>query len=219
MWYIIFVGKAAQRIFSLRTNSQPNTLLTECHFPPMQDFVPDINANVPLPASATEAMPELSVKEELEMRARTVKMLADMQGKPVEVTEEHRGQAMKVVERVAMNKADPNLAQYPNETIAYLAGMVAQYDYMVVRELVDLKKYVVNKLLLETASEDPKVRLGAIKALGEVDGIDAFKKRTEVTIRRQSIEEVETELLETLARLEKRTIDVHAKVVRSENNA
>ena len=96
--------------------------------------------------------------------------------------------------------------------------MVAQYDYMVVRELVDLKKYVVNKLLLETDSQDPKVRLGAIKALGEVDGVDAFKKRSEITIKRQSIEEVEQELLETLARLEKRTIDVHAKVVRSENN-
>jgi hypothetical protein len=84
--------------------------------------------------------------------------------------------------------------------------------------LVDLKKYVVNKLLLETDSQDPKVRLGAIKALGEVDGVDAFKKRSEITIKRQSIEEVEQELLETLARLEKRTIDVHAKVVRSENN-
>jgi hypothetical protein len=185
----------------------------------MQDLVPNIDANVPIPASATEAMPELSVKEELEMRARTVKMLADLQGKPVEVTEEHRGQAMKVVEQVAMNKADPNLAQYPNETIAYLAGMVAQYDYMVVRELVDLKKYVVNKLLLETDSQDPKVRLGAIKALGEVDGVDAFKKRSEITIRHKSMDEVEIELLETLQRLEKRTIDVHAKVVRSENNA
>ena len=55
-------------------------------------------------------------------------------------------------------------------------------------------------------------------ALGEVDGVDAFKKRSEITIKHQSIEEVEQELLETLARLEKRTIDVHAKVVRSENN-
>jgi hypothetical protein len=97
--------------------------------------------------------------------------------------------------------------------------MVAQYDYMVVRELVDLKKYVVNKLLLETDSQDPKVRLGAIKALGEVDGVDAFKKRSEVTIKHKSMDEVEQELLETLQRLEKRTIDVHAKVVRSENNA
>ena len=73
----------------------------------MQDLVPNIDANVPIPASATEAMPELSVKEELEMRARTVKMLADLQGKPVEVNEEHRGQAMQVVEQVALNKADP----------------------------------------------------------------------------------------------------------------
>ena len=32
------------------------------------------------------------------------------------------------------------------------------------------------------------------------------------------MDEVEIELLETLQRLEKRTIDVHAKVVRSENN-
>ena len=125
---------------------------------------------------------------------------------------------MQVVEQVAMNKADPNLAQYPNETIAYLAGMVAQYDYMVVRELVDLKKYVVNKLLLETDSQDPKVRLGAIKALGEVDGVDAFKKRTEVTVKLQSIEEVEKELLETLAKLEQNTIDVKMVEVVEEND-
>ena len=139
MWYIYFVGATAQTvaIWNPCGRTVPQHFLTECHFPPMQELVPDINANVPLPASATEAMPELSVKEELEMRGRTVKMLADLQGKPVEVSEEHRGQAMQVVEQVAMNKADPNLAQYPNETIAYLAGMVAQYDYMVVRELVD----------------------------------------------------------------------------------
>jgi hypothetical protein len=185
----------------------------------MQDFVPNIDSNVPLPASATEAMPELSVKEELEMRARTVKMLADLQGKPVEVTEEHRGQAMQVVEQVALNKVDPNLAQYPNETIAYLAGMVAQYDYMVVRELVDLKKYVVNKLLLETDSQDPKIRLGAIKALGEVDGVDAFKKRSEITVKHKTLDEVEEELLETLQRLEKRTINISARVIPDENNA
>jgi hypothetical protein len=97
--------------------------------------------------------------------------------------------------------------------------MVAQYDYMVVRELADLKKYVVNKLLQETDNPDPKYRLPAVKALGEVDGVDAFKKRSEITIKHQSLEEVESELLATLQRLEKRTIDVQAKVVNNENNA
>ena len=136
----------------------------------MLENIPDVEENVPLPASATEAMPELSPKEELDMMARTAKMLSDITGEPLAPTEEHRGQAIQLAEQIVANKTDMNLAQYPNETIAYLAGMVAQYDYMVVRELADLKKYVVNKLLQETDNPDPKYRLPAVKALGEVDG-------------------------------------------------
>jgi hypothetical protein len=185
----------------------------------MLENIPDVEENVPLPASATEAMPELSPKEELDMMARTAKMLSDITGEPLAPTQEHRGQAMQLAEQVISNKSDMNLAQYPNETIAYLAGMVAQYDYMVVRELADLKKYVVNKLLQDTDNPDPKYRIAAVKALGEVDGVDAFKKRTEVTIKHQSLEEVESELLLTLQKLEKRTIDVNARVVSNENHA
>jgi len=185
----------------------------------MLENIPDVEENVPLPASATEAMPELSPKEELDMMARTAKMLSDITGEPLAPTQEHRGQAMQLAEQVIANKTDMNLAQYPNATIAYLAGMVAQYDYMVVRELADLKKYVVNKLLQETDNPDPKYRLAAVKALGEVDGVDAFKKRSELTIKHQSLEEVESELLATLQRLEKRTVDVHARVVNDENHA
>ena len=49
----------------------------------MQELVPDIDSNIPLPASVTEAMPELSPKEELEMRARTVKLISDLSGKQI----------------------------------------------------------------------------------------------------------------------------------------
>jgi len=205
--------------FKLADEQPTQHHLTECHFPPMLENIPDVEENVPLPASATEAMPELSPKEELDMMARTAKMLSDITGEPLAPTQEHRGQAMQLAEQVIANKTDMNLAQYPNATIAYLAGMVAQYDYMVVRELADLKKYVVNKLLQETDNPDPKYRLAAVKALGEVDGVDAFKKRSELTIKHQSLEEVESELLATLQRLEKRTVDVHARVVNDENHA
>jgi hypothetical protein len=185
----------------------------------MLDNIPDVEENVPLPASAIEALPSLSAKEELDMMARTAKMLSDITGEPLAPTEEHRGQALQLAEQVVSNKTNMNLAQYPNETIAYLAGMVAQYDYMVVRELADLKKYVVNKLLQDTDNPDPKYRIAAVKALGEVDGVDAFKKRSEITVKHQSIEEVESELLITLQKLEKRTIDVQTRVVANENNA
>ncbi len=179
----------------------------------MDDLIPEVDENVPLPASAAEAMPPLSAMEEVQMRGRTLKMLSDLTGKPIQPTEFHRGQAVEVIKHVTDNKTDLNLTQYPNETIAYLSGMVAQYDHMIVRELADLKLYVVNKLLSETDNPDAKIRVAALKALGDVDGVDAFKTRTEVTHKIQPIEEVEQELLETLNKVKSRAIDVVAREV------
>ena len=185
--------------------------LWSAHFLPMQELVPEIDSHIPLPASATEAMPDLSPREELEMRARTIKLISDLTGKPISPDEAQRGKAVELAQSMmGDDKQASTLSIYPNETIAYLAGMVAQHDVMVVKELADLKKYVVNKLVVETEHPDAKIRLTALRALGEVDGVDAFKKRSEITHKQQSIEEVERELLETLAKLERRTVDVTA---------
>ena len=173
------------------------------------DLVPEIESHIPIPASAADAMPELSPREELEMRARTVKMISDLTGRPIEPSDENRMQAVEIAQEMMGDQRNlPTLSTYPNETIAYLAGMVAQHDTLIVKELADLKKYVVNKLVAETDHPDAKIRLTALRALGEVDGVDAFKRRSEITHKQQSIEEVEKELLETLAKLERRTIDV-----------
>jgi hypothetical protein len=112
----------------------------------------------------------------------------------------------------------PDFAKYPNETLAMLAGMVAQMNVSIVEELSDLKLYVVNKLVAEIENaKDPKVRVAAISKLGEVDGVDAFKKRTEITHKHMSMEEVESELLQTLESLETKVIDVEAReIVRAE---
>ena len=184
------------------------------------DHIPEVDSDVPLPASATEAMPDLSPREELEMRARTVKMISDLMGSPIEPSEADKGAALEAAQSMMLDpKQSPSLAAYSNPTIAYLAGLVAQHDTLVVKELADLKKYVVNKLVAETEHPDAKIRLTALRALGEVDGVDAFKKRSEMTVKQQSIEEVEKELLETLEKLEKRTVDVQARVISNEINA
>lgn len=182
------------------------------------EHIPEVDSDIPLPARATDAMPELSPREELEMRARTVKLISDLTGKPIEVSTAEQGKAVEAAQRMLSNPAvAPQLATYSNPTLAYLAGLVAQHDTLVVKELAELKVYVVNKLIAETEHPDAKIRLGALRALGEVDGVDAFKRRSEMTVKQQSIEEVEKELLETLARLEKRTVDVPARVVEIEN--
>lgn len=175
----------------------------------MEYLSPDIDSLIPLPVSATDAMPNLSPREELEMRARTVKMLSDLTGQPITPTEPEKDAAREAAHAMMTNPENvPALAQYSNPTLAYLAGMVAQHDTYIVQELAELKKFVVNRLVEETQDSNPKIRLTALRALGEIDGIDAFKKRTEVTHKSQSLEEVERELLEKLAKLEKRTVDV-----------
>jgi hypothetical protein len=185
----------------------------ECPLSSMQEHIPEIESNIPLPESAKEAMPELSPREELEMRARTVKMISDLTGKPIEPSPQHRGQALEAANQMLGDKnVSPQLALYENETIAYLAGLVAQHDTYVVKDLAQIKTYVVNKLVEETRHPEAKYRLQALRSLGEIDGVDAFKRRSEVT-HKQSIEEVEKELLSLLEKAERRTVDVQARVV------
>ena len=72
---------------------------------------------------------------------------------------------------------------------------------MVVNELAELKLYVVNKLIEDSGNKDARIRIQALRALGEVDGVDAFKKRTELTVQHRSTEEIERALLEKLDKL------------------
>lgn len=171
----------------------------------MSALLLDIDSNIPLPSSMAEALPAMSTKEELEVRANTIKLLSDLTGKPITPTEQNKEQAREVAKEAAENKS-VNLSRYPNETIAYLAGMVSQYDAMVVNELAELKLFVVNKLIEDAGNKDARIRIQALRALGEIDGVDAFKRRTEITVQHRSTEEIERALLE---KLDKFTIDVN----------
>jgi len=172
----------------------------------MTTYVLDIESNIPLPKSATEAMPPMDAKEELEVRARTIKLIADLQGKEIEPTERDKEEARELAKQMVDNPAAQiEFGNYRNETLAYLAGMVASYDQMLVKELADYKLYVVNKLVEQSTNPDPKYSIQAVKALGEVDGVDAFKRRSEVTVKVKPIDEVEKDLLARLDKLERLT--------------
>lgn len=160
----------------------------------------DIDEGIPLPRSATEALPELSPAEELDMRARTIKLLADLTDSPLSASDEDADTAMQLAQQMMEDpKMRPDFASYPNETLAYLAGMVAQSKVQLVDELSELKMYVVNKLLLEVESaKTSRDRIAALTKLGDIDGVDAFKRRSEVTHVVKPIEEVEAELLKAL---------------------
>lgn len=175
----------------------------------MQPLVPDIEENLALPANAAEAMPDLSPHEEIEMRARTIKFISDISSQPIIPTESDCATAHEVAREITADpKSKIDLAKYPNETIAFLAGMVAESNHMLVDDLSELKLFVVTNLVKEyAAATDSKTRIQALTKLGEVDGIDAFKKRSEVTHIIKPIEEVEKELLSVLEGIEYSVVD------------
>lgn len=166
----------------------------------------DIEPNIPLPANAAEALPHMTPEEELEVRARTIKLISDLQGKPIHPTEKDKDQARVLAKKMVEDpRGHIQFSNYKNETLAYLAGMVSQYDQMIVKDLADLKVFVVNKLVEQTESGSAKDVIAALKALGEVDGVDAFKRRSELTVQIKPIDQVEKDLLAKLEKLERLT--------------
>ena len=86
--------------------------------------------------------------------------------------------------------------------------MITQYDFELVDDLTRLKKFVINRLVEEVKeAQDSKTRLQALTKLGEVDGVDAFKRRTETTHIVKPIEEVEKELMNVLEGIEYKVIE------------
>ena len=171
-------------------------------------LVPDIDDDVPLPASMADALPPLSQSEEIKMRAATIKLISDLTQTPIAPNKDDVAKAEQIAKE---HMADPDkkldLSKETNELQVYLAGLVARANFQLVDELSELKTYVVNKLVYEVEhAGDSKTRIQAITKLGEVEGVDAFKKRTEVTHVIKPIEEIEKELAKIIESVEKRVI-------------
>jgi vacuolar-type H+-ATPase subunit I/STV1 len=171
-------------------------------------LIPDIDEGVPLPASIADALPPLSQSEELRMRAATIKLISDLTDTPVLPTEEDMARAEQIArEHMADPEKKLDLSKESNELQVYLAGLVSKASFKLVEELSDLKTYVVNKLVYEIEhAGDSKTRIAAVTKLGEVDGVDAFKRRTETTHVVKPMAEIEKELAKIIESVEKRVL-------------
>ena len=178
-------------------------------------IIPVIEDNIPIPKNAKEALPDTPVQEELTMRAQTIKLVSDLADENIEPTTENMEHAESLAKEMMINpELKPEFGQYPNETIAYLAGLVSQTSHMVAKDLADIKLSVVNGLLQEAAlAKTSRERISAWSKIGEIDGIDAFKRKTEITHITKSGDELEKELKETIESLKSKVINGEHKVI------
>jgi hypothetical protein len=88
---------------------------------------------------------------------------------------------------------------------------------MLTEQLADFKLYVLNRLVeVVEKTDNPKEKIAALRSIGEIDGVDAFKKKTEVTHKVESMEEVEKELLSMLAELKAKGLVKEKEVIDAE---
>jgi hypothetical protein len=172
-------------------------------------IVPFIEENIPIPKDARAALPSMTSEDEVMLRAKTIKEVSDIMGEEIAPNAENIKEAEDLARKMVEN---PGLKQeygiYANETVAYLGGLVGTYNHMIVKDLADLKLFVVNKLveLVHHKDSNIKEQITALRSIGEVDGIDAFKKKTEVVHKMETMEEVETELLSMLKELKAKAL-------------
>jgi hypothetical protein len=169
-------------------------------------IVPPLEENIPIPKNVREALPDLSNQEELEMMANTIKLIAYLNGEDINPTVEDIDEAKTIAKQMIEHpETKIQLRKYKNNTLASLAGMVAELDSSVVDDLKDLKTFVINGLIKEaTMSDKSKERITALRAIGEVDGVDAFKKHTEVVHKNMSMDDIEGRLKILVTKLQKR---------------
>jgi len=99
--------------------------------------MPNIEEDVPLPKNAKDAMPELGMEEELQVRVETVKTIADLKGEPIpDASPKEQQQAVDFVKKVMTDpNFKPEYGNYTDPTMAFCAGMVAQTQVLLAKEL------------------------------------------------------------------------------------
>jgi hypothetical protein len=181
-------------------------------------LVPPIEQNQPIPLHARDALPPLTNEQEIEMVGNTIKLISDLTGQRIQATQEDIDEAKTVIKTIIKEPEKKlNIRKYKNNTLAALAGMVAELDAQVVDDLKDLKTFVINGLIKEaTMSDKAKERITALRAIGEVDGVDAFKKHTEVVHKSMSMDDIESRLQTLVTKLQKRLDVKDSEVIDAE---
>jgi len=121
--------------------------------------------------------------------------------------------ADKVAAEKTLHKiADPTLTPQKTKTqttnlpqttggMVHLQEILGEFDKKVVQSAVQLRIYVTNKLIQESADPDPKIRIRALELLGRISDVGLFTDRTEVTINHRSTTDLEAKLKEKLQKL------------------
>jgi hypothetical protein len=137
--------------------------------------------------------------ESLEARvAAALSSLHDTNSMPFEISEEDAALS-RAIFAGRQTATDADLSK--PEVITHLGALLQEYDHLVVKSAAQLRTYITNKLILESANADPRIRLKSLEMLGKISDVGLFTDKTEITMRHRPTEELEQLLRERLTRV------------------
>lgn len=101
-----------------------------------------------------------------------------------------------------------NMATLPPAAVMEINELLQEFSHPVIKHAMQLRYLVTNKLILETKSTNPHIRLRALELLGKFAEVGLFVERQEITITHQSTDDLKRKLREKLDALTKKTDDV-----------
>lgn len=163
---------------------------------------PDLGVVLP-----PDDMPYATLRERATAACKTISELIE-HGLPQEALEEHPDDA-KIVEEIvtafAQDEEKTNqavsLARFSTlrpAAIMQIDEHLTEFSHIVVRNAVQIRTFVTNKLILEAANPDARVRIRALELLGKISDVGLFTERSEVTVTHRSTDELKLTLREKL---------------------
>ena len=164
--------------------------------------IPDLGVIMP-----PDDMPHATLRERVAAACKTIEELAQ-HGLPQEALQLEETDAITAADVLTAYAKDEettnkrattaNLATLKPAVILQIDSLLTEFSHSVIKNAVQIRNFVTNKLILEADNPDPKVRIRALELLGKVSDVGLFTERSEVTVTHRSTEDLRKSLREKL---------------------
>ena len=173
-------------------------------------ITPDLGVIIPI-----DDMPHATLRERAAAACRTIHTLLEHGLDPsiLASTEEDNGAAQDILTSYAKNEEITNKVVTTQKfsalrpaAILQLEEMLQEFSHSVVKNAVQIRTFVTNKLLQEASNPDPRVRIRALELLGKLSDVGLFTERSEVTVTHRSTDDLKQSLREKLQALRSKAL-------------
>ena len=152
-------------------------------------------------------MPIALLQERVAAAAQTIRVLADS-GLDAEalapqydddvVVDDLVTSFAKDEEKTSQTLTTTAFSQLRPAVILQIDDSLREFSHAVVKNAVQIRHFVTNKLLLEAGNPDARVRIRALELLGKMSDVGLFTERSEVTVNHRSTDDLRKSLREKL---------------------